>query len=69
MVFNFCVSMHHYIWVYWDQLDANCLVLFYYTFFALHVSDVIHMCNACALYDAPEDGCVLHPKHVEQKKV
>ena len=29
---NFCVSMHHYIWVYWDQLDANCLVLFYYTF-------------------------------------
>ena len=26
--------MHHYIWVYWDQLDANCLVLFYYTFFA-----------------------------------
>jgi hypothetical protein len=25
--------------------------------------------SACALYDAPEDGCVLHPKHVEQKKV
>ena len=23
---------------------------------------------ACALYDAPEDGCVLHPKHVEQGK-
>ena len=23
-------------WVYWDQLDANCLVLFYYTFFTLH---------------------------------
>ena len=21
-----------------------------------------------ALYDAPEDGCVLHPKHVEQQK-
>ena len=20
-------------WVYWDQLDANCLVLFYYTLF------------------------------------
>ena len=20
--------MHHYIWVYWDQLDADCLVLF-----------------------------------------
>ena len=24
---------------------------------------------ACALYDDPEDGCVLHPKHVEQKIV
>ena len=23
---------------------------------------------ACALYDAPEDGCILHPKHVEQGK-
>ena len=23
---------------------------------------------ACTLYDVPEDGCVLHPKHVEQKK-
>ena len=23
--------------------------------------------SACALYDAPEDGCVLHPEHVEQK--
>ena len=31
------------VWVYWDQLDANCLVLFYYTFFTLHVSDVIHI--------------------------
>jgi len=30
-------------WVYWDQLDANCLVLFYYTSFTLHVSDVIHI--------------------------
>ena len=81
-------------WVYWDQLDANCLVLFYYTFSTLHVSDVIHIhpqerhimhmpdtawngsthtCTylyqaACALYDAPEDGCVLHPKHLEWKK-
>ena len=35
--------MHHYKWVFWDQLDANCLVLFYYTFFALHVSDVIYI--------------------------
>ena len=23
--------------------------------------------SACTLYVAPEDGCVLHPKHVEQK--
>ena len=30
-------------WVYWDQLDANYLVLFYYPFFTLHVSDVIHI--------------------------
>ena len=30
-------------WVYWDQLDANCLVLFYYTFFTLHISDVIYI--------------------------
>ena len=43
LIFNFCVSMHHYIWVYWDQLDANCLVLFYCTFFTLHVSDVIYI--------------------------
>ena len=35
--------MHHHIWVYWDQLDANCLVLFYYTFLTLHVSDVIYI--------------------------
>ena len=103
------IRVHHelqFMWVYWDQLDANCLVLFYYTFFTLHVSDVIHIhpqerhimhmqsdtgkctclltrwkldtswngstntCTylyqtACALYDAPEDGCILHPKHVE----
>ena len=32
-----------FLWVYWDQLDANCLVLFYYTFFTLHISDVIYM--------------------------
>ena len=23
--------------------------------------------SACTLYDTPEDGCVLYPKHVEQK--
>ena len=32
----------------------------------LHVH--LPVSSACALYDAPEDGCVLHPKHVEQKK-
>ena len=52
--FNFCVSMHHYIRVNEDQPDANCLVLLYY--------------NACALYDAPEDGSIWHPKHVERGK-
>ena len=65
--------MHHYIWVYWDQLDENCLVLFYYTFFTLHVSDVMYihpqerhiMHMQSDTYDAPEDGCTLHPKHVE----
>ena len=32
------------LWVYWDQIDANCLVLnFFITLFALHVSDVIHI--------------------------
>ena len=35
--------IHSFVWVYWDQLDANCLVLFYYTFFTLHVSDVIYI--------------------------
>ena len=29
-------------WVYWDQLDAYCLVLFYYTFFTLHVLEARH---------------------------
>ena len=28
----------------------------------------LHVPAACALYDAPEDGCILHPKHVEQGK-
>ena len=27
-----------------------------------------HVPAACALYDAPEDGCILHSKHVEQGK-
>ena len=25
--------------------------------------------SACTLYVAPEDGCILHPKYVEQKSV
>ena len=28
----------------------------------------LHVPAACALYDASEDGCILHPKHVEQGK-
>ena len=55
-------------------------MLLYDTSPALHVSDAIyihpqerhimhlHVPAAGALYDAPEDGCILHPKHVEQGK-
>ena len=32
----------------------------------LHVH--LPVSSACTLYVAPEDGCVLHPKHVEQGK-
>ena len=28
----------------------------------------MHVPAACALYDAPEDGCIWHPKHVERGK-
>jgi len=28
----------------------------------------LHVPAACALYDTPEDGYILHPKHVEQGK-
>jgi hypothetical protein len=28
----------------------------------------LHVLAACALYDAPENGCILHPKHVERGK-
>ena len=61
--------MHHYIWVYWDQLDANCLVLFYYRHGVEQVNSHVHLpvSSACTLYVAPENGCILHPKHVEQK--
>ena len=33
------------------------------------VSSHVHLpvSSACTLYVAPEDGCILHPKHVEQK--
>ena len=34
-----------------------------------HITVHLPVSAACALYDAPEDGCVLHPKHVEQKRV
>ena len=85
-------------------VDANCLVLFYYTFcstcfgcnthpssgatYNVHADDTgkctcelqarhgveqinshVHLpiSSACTLYVVPEDGCVLHLKHVEQK--
>ena len=59
--FNFCFSMHHYIWVYYDRPDANCLVLFYYTSPALHVSDVI--------YIHPQERHIMHmqPVHVSAR--
>ena len=44
--------MHHYIWVYYDQPDANCLVLLYYTSPALHVSD--------AIYIHPQERHIMH---------
>ena len=28
----------------------------------------LYVPDACALYDAPEDGCIWHPKHVERGK-
>ena len=28
----------------------------------------VHAAGTCVLYDAPEDGCILHPKHVAQGK-
>jgi hypothetical protein len=28
----------------------------------------LHVPAACGLYDAPEDGCIWHPKHVERGK-
>ena len=41
--FDFCVSMHHHIWL---LLGPACCKLFsavFITLFALHVSDVIHI--------------------------
>ena len=53
--FNFCVSMHHYIWVYQDQLDANCLVLFYYTFCSTCFGCSTHPSSG-ASYNVHADG-------------
>ena len=32
-----------------------------------HITVHLHVPAAGALYDAPEDGCILHPKHVQGK--
>ena len=56
--------MHHYIWVYWDQLDANCWKPDTAWNGSTHTCTYLYQ-TACALYDAPEDVCILHPKHVE----
>ena len=32
-----------------------------------HITVHLPVSSACTLYVAPEDGCVLYPKHVEQK--
>ena len=50
---------------------------FYFSFFFWKLDTVwngsTHTCTylyqtACALYDVPEDGCILHSKHVEWKR-
>ena len=87
--FDFCVSMHHHIWVLLGRAWCKLFSAVFITLFALHVSDVIHIHpqeqlesrraveqvnlhvhlpvpSACTFYIAPEDGYVLHPKHVEQ---
>ena len=33
-----------------------------------HITVHLHVPAACGLYDAPEDGCIWHPKHVERGK-
>ena len=44
--------------VYCDQLDANCLLLYYYTFFfALRVSDVIHI--------HPQERHIMHMQMIQ----
>ena len=48
---------YHQVCVYWDQLHANCLVLFYYTFFTLHVSDVI--------YIHPQERLIMHMQMIQ----
>jgi len=46
-------------------LDSNCWNPDVVEQVNLHVH--LPVPSACTLYIAPEDGCVLHPKHVEQK--
>ena len=66
--------MHHYVRVNEDQPDANCLMLPLLQLEARHggerINPHVHLYvpAACALYNAPEDGCIWHPKHVEREK-
>ena len=34
----------------------------------VHITVHLPVSAACTLYVAPENGCILHPKHVEQKE-
>jgi hypothetical protein len=41
--FDFCVSMHHHIWVLLGPAWCKLFSAVFFTLFALHVSDVIHI--------------------------
>jgi hypothetical protein len=67
--------------MFYSNLTGCTIFFFLEKFFALHVSDVTcihrqeHNCSVqpdkkiygCTYSCAPDDGCMWHPKHVEQK--
>ena len=67
-VFDFCISMHHHIRVLlgpaWCKLFSAVFIRRTVEQVNLHVH--LPVPTACTFYISPEDGCVLHPKHVEQ---